>query len=58
MEFNRLVFPQPPASYTAETFKGKLIYIPKFQLYAEPKKKLIDYQNDKSLYYMLANKRV
>lgn len=32
MELNRLVFPRPSSSYTHETMKGRLIYVPKFQM--------------------------
>mmetsp|Transcript_24188 Transcript_24188/g.18417 ORF Transcript_24188/g.18417 Transcript_24188/m.18417 type:complete len:90 (+) Transcript_24188:1-270(+) len=32
MELNRLVFPRPASSYTHENMKGKLIYIPKFDM--------------------------
>ena len=29
MELNRLVFPKPTSSYTHDSMKGKIIYIPK-----------------------------
>lgn len=36
MELNRIVFPSPPASYTYDTFKGKLIFVPKQEKPSEP----------------------
>jgi hypothetical protein len=32
MELNRLVFPRPASSYTHETMKGKIIYVPKYEI--------------------------
>lgn len=32
MELNRLVFPRPTPSYSHSSLKGRIIYVPKFQL--------------------------
>lgn len=31
MELNRLVFPRPKSSYTHESMRGKILYIPKIK---------------------------
>lgn len=31
MELNRIVFPSPASSYTYETYKDKLIFVPKVE---------------------------
>ena len=36
MELNRIVFPRPLSSYSHETMKGKLIYIPKYEILENP----------------------
>ena len=35
MELNRIVFPSPVSSYSYESMKGKLIFVPKFPIYKE-----------------------
>ena len=40
MELNRIVFPSPSPSYTADNIpdNAKILYIPKFSIYEQPKK--------------------
>ena len=45
MEFNRLVFPCPRSSYTHESLKGKILYIPKFPIYKNTRDTDIDFLN-------------
>jgi hypothetical protein len=41
MKLNAIVFPSKKSSYTAETMKGQLIWIPKIQYnHSKPKKPL------------------
>jgi hypothetical protein len=47
MDFNSFVFPTPSSSYTADDFKGELVWIPKKEHYSYRDK--IKYNNYKSL---------
>ena len=47
MELNSLVFPAPTPSYTHESLKGKLIYVPKFLKYPKQHFKVRNHKTPK-----------
>lgn len=39
---DNLIFPAPSSSYTADSLAGKLIYVPKFEIYSPPCKSIFE----------------